>query len=120
MAKRVDRNNHVELIGCSVTDAEGHKEIVVLFDTTKGDVALIFQAPLSFTLRAITRLSVFDDAEAMIVSRSKLRPSPRPQCTSCGGEVRSVRADAKHCSGACRSREYRKRKKSKGEAKQKN
>ena len=41
----------------------------------------------------------------------KMRPSQRQQCISCGGEIRSVRVDARLCSQACRSREYRKRKK---------
>ena len=111
MPKRVDQNNGVKLIGCSVADATGYKKIAVLVTTTTGDIALTFQAPLSFTLRDLTRLSVFDDAEAMIVSRSKMRPSHRQQCISCGGKIRSVRVDARLCSQACRAREYRKRQK---------
>tara|TARA_R100001086_G_scaffold217670_1_gene134144 strand:+ start:377 stop:763 length:387 start_codon:yes stop_codon:yes gene_type:complete len=41
----------------------------------------------------------------------KMRPYRRQQCISCGGNMRSVRVDARLCSPACRSREYRKRKK---------
>jgi len=41
----------------------------------------------------------------------KMRPYRRLQCISCGGEIRCVRVDARLCSQACRSREYRKRKK---------